>query len=122
MPTPIGPVDPAVLIDIDFTPLDTHAYAYRLWWREPGTDWVEIGTGGTATGSTNHFQHAVVANAQLFYVVNVGTAQGQPMPAAYSATLTFRQNGALLASSVVAVTGSTNAEGVATNSEWANFT
>lgn len=122
MPNSIGPVDPTTPMDIEFTPLDTHVYAYRLWWRDPGTDWVEIGTGGTATGSTNHFQHAVAAHAQLYYVLNVGTAQGQPKPAAYSASFTFRQKGALLASSEVCVVGTTNDEGIATNSEWANFT
>ena len=122
MPTNIGPVDPSATLDIDFAAQDTHAYAYRLWWRDAGADWVEIGMGGTATGMPNHFQHAVVAGAQLYYVMNVGTAQGQPKPDAYSATLTFRQKGALLAGSTVSIVGTTDTLGVATNQDWANFT
>lgn len=122
MPTNIGPVDPAKPIEIDFVPTDTHVYAYRLWWREPGGDWVEIGTGGTATGSVNHFEHAVAVAQQMYYVVNVGTAQGQPKPAPYTVTFTFKQRGVLLGSGSADVAGTTDALGVATNQDWVNFT
>ena len=120
MPTTIGPVNPGKPVEIDFVPLDTHVYAYRLWWRDPPSEtWVEIGTGGTETGATNHFEHAVMVNSQLYCVVNVGTAQGQKKPDAYSAKFAIRQKGVLLGNAFVA--GMTDALGVATNQDWVNF-
>lgn len=119
MPLVTGPINPSLPLDINFHGLDTHVYAYTLWWRDPGGDWVNIGTGGT--GASNHFQHAVVANSQLYYTVNVGTLAGQPMGQPYSAAFTLSQGGPTVGNGTVVVGGTTTASGVATQDDWVNF-
>ena len=117
MPKVVGPTSPASPIDINVSGMSPHVVAYKLWWRDAGTDWTVIGEGSTGDQQPDHFQRPFTAGAQLFYWVGVGGKASSE----YRAIITLGQGGRALPNGLVDVAGRTNAKGVDTQQDWASF-
>jgi hypothetical protein len=113
----VGPVNPALPIDINVSGMSPHVFAYRLWWRDGTSDWSQIGEGSTGDQQPDHFRQSFSSGAQLFHWIGVA---GNPN-SVYSGIITLSQDGRVLPNGLVSVDGQTNAKGVDVQQDWANF-
>jgi hypothetical protein len=118
MPRVVGPVDPALSIDINVGGMTPHVFGYKLWWRDAASSaWADLGNGTTGDEQPDFYQHTFSAGAQLFHWIGVG---GKPN-SHYDAIITLSQGGRVLPNGLVHIIGTTNAKGVDVSQDWVNF-
>ena len=117
MPKVVGPTSATSPIDINVSGLSAHVVAYKLWWRDAGSDWSVIGQGSTGDQQPDHFQQPFTSGAQLFFWIGVGGKASSN----YQAIITLGQAGKALPNGLIALSGQTNGKGVDTQQDWASF-
>ncbi len=102
--------DPSIPIDLNVTCTTPHVLVYKLWYRQPGGQWVTIGQGSTTDNRPDHYQtgpHPV--GTEVVYLFRIGGNA----KTYYRAHLTIGQQGHLLADGLIVEEGWTDEDGLA---------
>jgi hypothetical protein len=117
MPSTVGPVNPALPIDINVTGLTAHVFVYRLWWRDATSNWTVLGTGSTADNISDHYQLPHSPGLQVSYWFGI---HGKPN-SIYAGLLAFGQNGQTVPHGNVPIDDKADSKGNAVEEDWVNL-
>ena len=102
-------VDPAARLHVNVVNQSPHVVAYKIWVKQPGSDWVVVGEGQTADEVADFIDLAPLPKGTLLdYWFGIG---GNAMTA-WSALLTLSQGGRFVQGGLCNESGTTDADGI----------